>query len=144
MRLECGDASARHCDPDPAMSATIAYFAHDLADVAVHRRVRMLVAGGAAVTPIGFRRSAEAPSEVEGLRPIDLGRTADGMLAKRMLSLVCSLVGLASIAHHVRGANVILARNLEMLVLAVRARRCYAREAAVVYECLDIHRMLLS
>ena len=126
------------------MTPKIAYFAHDLADVAVHRRVRMLVAGGAAVTPIGFRRSAEAPSEVEGLRPIDLGRTADGMLAKRMLSLVCSLVGLASIAHHVRGANVILARNLEMLVLAVRARRCYAREAAVVYECLDIHRMLLS
>ena len=126
------------------MTPKIAYFAHDLADVAVHRRVRMLVAGGAAVTPIGFRRSAEAPSAVEGLRPIDLGRTADGMLAKRMLSIACSLVGLANIAHHVRGANVILARNLEMLVLAVRARRCYAREAAVVYECLDIHRMLLS
>src|SRR5262244_3577314 len=110
-------------DPDPAMIAKIVYFAHDLADPAVHRRVRMLVAGGAVVTPIGFRRSAEAPSAVEGLRPIDLGRTADGMLVKRMLSVACSLVGLTSIAHHVRGANVILARNLEMLVLAVRARR---------------------
>jgi hypothetical protein len=43
----------------------------------------MLVAGGAADTLIGFRRSAEAASVVEGLRPTDLGRTADGMLAKR-------------------------------------------------------------
>jgi len=43
-----------------------------------------------------------------------------------------------------REANVFLARNLEILVLAVRARRLYAQEAAVVYECLDIHRMLLS
>src|SRR6516225_5785654 len=144
MRLECGDASALHCDPDPAMSATIVYFAHDLSDPAVHRRVRMLVAGGAAVTPIGFRRSAEAPNAVEGLRPIALGRTADGMLARRMLSVAGRMVRLGSIAEHARKANVIVARNLEMLVLAIRARKLYAPEATVVYECLDIHRMLLS
>jgi len=39
---------------------------------------------------------------------------------------------------------VILARNLEMLVLATRARKRHAPAATVVYECLDIHRMLLS
>jgi succinoglycan biosynthesis protein ExoL len=131
-------------DPDPAMSATIVYFAHDLSDPAVHRRVRMLVAGGAAVTPIGFRRSAEAPNEVEGLRPIDLGRTADGMLARRTLSVAGTLVRLGSIAEHAHKANVILARNLEMLFLAIRVRKLYTPEATVVYECLDIHRMLLS
>jgi hypothetical protein len=126
------------------MTAKIAYFVHDLADPAVHRRVRMLAAGGAAVTVIGFHRSAEAPSAVEGLRTVDLGRTADEMLVRRMLSVAGTLVRLASIAHHVREANIILARNLEMLFLAVRARRRYAAEAAVVYECLDIHPMLLS
>jgi hypothetical protein len=81
-------------DPDSAMIAKIVYFAHDLSDPAVHRRVRMLVAGGAAVTPIGFRRSAEAPSAVEGLRPIVLGQTADGMLVRRMLPVVGALVRL--------------------------------------------------
>ena len=126
------------------MSATIVYFAHDLSDPAVHRRVRMLVAGGAAVTPIGFRRSAEAPNAVEGLRPIALGRTADGMLARRMLSVAGRMVRLGSIAEHARKANVIVARNLEMLVLAIRARKLYAPEATVVYECLDVHRLLLS
>src|SRR5215472_4698955 len=131
-------------DPDQAMIAKIVYFSHDLSDPAVHRRVRMLVAGGSAVMPIGFRRSAEAPSAVEGLHPIDLGQTADGMLARRMLSVAGSMVRLGSIAEHARKANVIVARNLEMLVLAIRARKLYAPEATVVYECLDIHRMLLS
>ena len=37
-----------------------------------------------------------------------------------------------------------MARNLEMLVLAAQARGRYAPEAKLVYECLDIHRMLLS
>jgi succinoglycan biosynthesis protein ExoL len=131
-------------DPDPAMIAKIVYFAHDLSDPTVHRLVRMLVAGGAAVTPIGFRRSAEAPNAVEGLSPIDLGQTADGMLGRRMLSVVGALVRLGGMAEHLRHANVILARNLEMLVLAIRARKRYAPQATVVYECLDIHRMLLS
>src|SRR5215831_2188204 len=126
------------------MIAKIIYFAHDLLDPAVHRRVRMLLAGGAAVTLIGFRRSAEAPNAVEGLRPIDLGQTADGMLVRRMLSVVSALVRLGSLAEHIRHANVILARNLEMLVPAIRARKRYAPQATVAYECLDIHRVLLS
>src|SRR5262249_26495611 len=86
-RPECRDASALQCDPDPAMSATIVFFAHDLSDPGVHRGVRMLRGGGADVTPMGSRRSAEAQNAVGGLRPIALGRTADRMLARRMLSV---------------------------------------------------------
>jgi succinoglycan biosynthesis protein ExoL len=126
------------------MTPKIAYFAHDLSDSAVQRRIRMLVSGGAVVTPIGFRRSSEAPPTVEGIQEIELGRTVDGMLVRRALSVAGTLGRLSGIAKHVRGANVILARNLEMLVLAIQARKLYAPTAAVVYECLDIHRALLS
>jgi succinoglycan biosynthesis protein ExoL len=41
----------------------------------------------------------------------------------------------------VRGADVVIARNLEMLALAARLAR---PGQPVVYECLDIHRSLLS
>ena len=51
---------------------------------------------------------------MEGLRPIDLGQTADGMLGRRMLSVVGALVRLGGMAEHIRHANVILARNLEI------------------------------
>jgi succinoglycan biosynthesis protein ExoL len=130
--------------PDSAVIAKIAYFAHDLSDPAVHRRLKMLFAGGAAVTAIGFRRSSEPVAMVDGITLIDLGRTADGMLLRRGLSVAVALARLVGLAEHVRGANVIVARNLEMLTLAIRARKLHAPSAAVVYECLDIHRMLLS
>jgi succinoglycan biosynthesis protein ExoL len=134
----------RNFDLDSAVTAKIAYFTHDLSDPAVHRRLRMLLAGGAAVTAIGFRRSSEPVAAVEGIAAIDLGRTADGVLLRRGLLVAGTLARLGGLAEYVRGANVILARNLEMLVLAIRTRKLYAPTAAVVYECLDIHRMLLS
>jgi succinoglycan biosynthesis protein ExoL len=126
------------------MTANILYFAHDLADAAVHRRVRMLLAAGANVTPIGFRRGPSAIKVVEDVQAIDLGETRDGMLARRALSVVAALAKLDIVADYVRQADVLLARNLEMLVLAWRARRRYAPFATLAYECLDIHRKLLS
>src|SRR5262249_38793603 len=111
---------------------------------AVHRRVRMLLAGGAAVPLIGFRRSAEAPNAGEGLRPNGLGQTPAGMLGRRMLSVVSALVRLGSPAEPLRPANTVLPGHFEMLVPAIRARKRYAPQATVAYECLDIHRVLLS
>src|SRR6185312_13550328 len=40
--------------------------------------------------------------------------------------------------------DVIIGRNLEMLALANRARALMGAEIPVVYECLDIHRLLLG
>jgi succinoglycan biosynthesis protein ExoL len=122
----------------------IVYFVHDLADATVHRRVRMLSLGGATITPIGFRRTTRPIGAVGDVRTIDLGRTSDGMLERRACSVMTALARLGRLAPDVRGANAILARNLEMLVLATRARKRYAPRATVVYECLDVHRMLLS
>lgn len=59
------------------MIAKIAYFVHDLADPAVHRRIRMLKVGGAAVVPIGFRRGAKPITAIDGISTIEIGRTAD-------------------------------------------------------------------
>jgi succinoglycan biosynthesis protein ExoL len=126
------------------MPTNICYFGHDLADPAIHRRVRMLIQGGASVTTIGFRRSAEPVTAIHGTPVIDLGRTVDGMLAKRALTVAQAFSKLGVPAEHLRGTDVVLCRNLEMLVLASRARSLYAPQAALVYECLDIHHLLLS
>jgi succinoglycan biosynthesis protein ExoL len=126
------------------MPTKICYFVHDLADPAVHRRVCMLIQGQAVVTTVGFRRSAEPITTIHGTEAVDLGHTADGMLAKRALTVAQTFGNLGTLAEHLSGVEVILCRNLEMLVLASRARKLYAPRAALVYECLDIHRMLLS
>jgi succinoglycan biosynthesis protein ExoL len=122
----------------------IVYFVHDLTDPTFHRRMQMLKEGGAHVTPVGFRRSAISPQSVQGLAAVDLGRTMDGRLMRRVLSVARALVKIGGIAKFVRGSDVVLARNLEMLVLAARARQRYAPHATLVYESLDIHSSLLS
>jgi succinoglycan biosynthesis protein ExoL len=126
------------------MTAKIAYFIHDLTDPAVQRRVRMLGAGGAAVTPIGFRRGSQPVGAVEGVSAVEIGPSADGMLVRRALTVIAALLKRGDLARHVVGSDAIIARNLEMLVVAAEVRKRYAPHAKLVYECLDIHRMLLA
>lgn len=121
----------------------IAYLVHDLNDAAVARRIAMLRTGGAEVAVAGFRREARVPDSVAGARAIDLGRTADARLAQRAGMVAANLGRPAALIEAVRGADVVIARNLESLALAARARRA-APGARLVYECLDIHRSLLG
>ncbi len=121
----------------------VAYFVHDLADAAVRRRVRMLREGGAEVALTGFRRAPEPVADVEGIAPVDLGRTEDARLIRRVGSVLAATAG-ARWREVVSGADVVMARQLEMLVIAARARRQVAPAAPLVYECLDIHRLMAS
>jgi len=62
----------------------VLYFAQDLADPAVRRRVLMLLAGGARVKLAGFRRDANPLAAIEGIEPIELGTTHDGRFVQRI------------------------------------------------------------
>ena len=119
----------------------IAYFAHDLSDPAVHRRARMLQAGGAELVLIGFRRSEAPVFEIANSHPIDLGRTTGGKLAQRIMQVAAALPRLRRCAPALFGADAYVARNLEMLLLAFRARQIMGGQARITYECLDVHRL---
>lgn len=116
-----------------------AYFAYDLADAAAARRAQMLRAGGAELTVAGFRRSDTPVTRLAGVPPLDLGRTFDGRLAHRAALVASRGLGAGALRDVTRSADVVLARNLEMLAIAAAARRAHAPDAQLVYECLDIH-----
>jgi succinoglycan biosynthesis protein ExoL len=122
----------------------LAYFVHDLTDPAVARRVRMLKAGGAEPVVLGFRREATAPVTIEGAPAIDLGRTHDARLLHRAAMTGLNALTAARLRKHLSGAPVILARTLEMLAVAQAARQLTGSDARLVYECLDIHRLMLG
>lgn len=122
----------------------ILYLVHDLCDPAVRRRVIMLQAGGARVTLAGFRRAEQPVAPVENMVPIDLGRTQDGKFAQRLLAVAKAALSLGMKLKGVGRPDVIIGRNLEMLALAQRARAQFHGDIPVVYECLDIHRLLLG
>ncbi len=122
----------------------VAYLAHDLHDPAIARRVRMLQEGGAQVRLIGFARGDAAPGDVAGLQPVLLGRTEDGRLGRRALAILAAAARLPAWSGAVAASDIVLARTLEMLLLATLARWLRAPRAALVYECLDIHRLMLA
>jgi hypothetical protein len=126
------------------VAINISYFVHDLDDPAVSRRVRMLSVGGGTAKLVGFHRSAKPIASVDGVQAVDLGRTEPAKLLWRTLSVAKVAINLNAAGDALRDADVIIARNLEMLLLAVRARNHFAPGSPVIYECLDIHRLLLS
>ncbi|MBB5574528.1 MULTISPECIES: glycosyl transferase family 1 [Rhizobium] len=121
----------------------ILYFVHDLADPAIRRRVLMLQAGGAKVTLAGFRRDDNALAAIHGVEPIELGRTRDAQFAQRIAAVAKSAMQLRGLLRSVEKPDVIIGRNLEMLAVAKRAKSIFGGDMPVVYECLDIHRLLL-
>ncbi|MEY4984571.1 MAG: hypothetical protein RIR62_2837 [Pseudomonadota bacterium] len=121
----------------------IGYLAHDLADPAVARRVRMFGMGGAEVALAGFLRGAVLPDLPPAGAALVLGRSADARLARRALGVARVLAtGLGGLAAHLDGADALVARNLEMLVIARALQAQMGGRPRLVYECLDIHRLL--
>ena len=121
----------------------VLYLVHDVSDPAVRRRITMLRAGGARVTLAGFRRTADPVAEIEGLEPIDLGATRDGRFGQRVASVAKAALSIGSKLRSMPRPDLIIARNLEMLALARRARTAFQATVPIVYECLDIHRLVL-
>lgn len=117
----------------------VLYLAHDLDDSGIWRRYDMLRQGGAEVRLAGFRRGAgdlQAPAIV-------LGQTRNGRMAARAAAVLRIVPFFAGRLGPGPAPDVILARNLEMLALAVSLRRRFPN-ARIVYELLDVHRLLLG
>lgn len=121
----------------------VLYLVHDVSDPAVRRRIIMLRAGGARVTLAGFRRTTNAVPDVEGLQPIDLGATRDGRFGQRLAAVAKAALSIGSKLAAMPKPDLIIARNLEMLALARRAKAAFRGGVPIVYECLDIHRLVL-
>ncbi len=122
----------------------VAYFVHDLNDPAVAKRVWMLTSAGAEVRLAGFRRTPKPPASVAGLKPLDLGRTRDARLVSRAGSVLRNLLLAPLRGGFLAGAEVVMARNLEIYAVAAFARALHAPRARLAYECLDVHRLMLG
>ncbi len=124
---------------------TIGFLAHDLSDPAVARRVSMLEAGGATVKLAGFLRGDGKPATSPDHSPLCLGRTQDARLVRRAIGIAgVLLTRMHALRRHLDGADVLIARNLEMLTVAARLVRRMRPRPRLVYECLDIHRLLTA
>jgi succinoglycan biosynthesis protein ExoL len=117
----------------------IAFFAHDAADAAVRRRIQGFADDGLDVVGFTMRRRDDVKTE---WRNIDLGRTFDGAYVQRIKSIFRGAKLAAAQRETLATADVIYARNLDMLATAFLAKRYTKLKTPVIYEALDVHRLL--
>jgi succinoglycan biosynthesis protein ExoL len=118
----------------------LAFFGHDANDAAVRRRIAAFMSAGAHVRGYTMRRGAFlAPPEWDN---VDLGATVDADFRQRITALIRARPILRHEAPALRGADIVYARNLDMLALAHWARGMSGSRARLVYECLDVHRFM--
>ncbi|MFD1943279.1 glycosyltransferase [Paradevosia shaoguanensis] len=121
----------------------ILYLVPSLADPAVARRVAMLRLGGAEVEIAGFRRADAPPDSLPAGTVVELDVTHDGRMLQRLFATLTAAFRARGWARSFARPDVIIARNLEMLGIANRLLGFWPQPPALVYECLDIHRLML-
>lgn len=117
----------------------ILFFAPDIREVAQRRRIDGFRAAGCAVASFSFaKRRGQVPA-VPDWPDYCLGEIEQRHLVQRALGMSGALPVIWRHRDLLRAADVIIARNVDMLCLADLARMVTGSEAALVYECLDIH-----
>ena len=125
-------------DHDPMKH--IAFFGHDAGDAAVQRRIRSLADEGMTVTGYTMRRRDHL---VTPFQNHDLGRTYDGAFGQRIRQVFKGARIAAIPENRLADADIIYARNLDMLACAFLAKRYARLRTPVIYEALDIHRLMV-
>jgi succinoglycan biosynthesis protein ExoL len=119
----------------------IAFFGQNMNDAAVRRRAIAFQRAGHEV--VGFMPRRGPVEQVEW-QIIDLGETKDNAYGQRILSIIKGARTAAKHAELLKSCDLIYARNLDMLALAVRVCRRLKLIAPMVYECLDVHHRLVG
>lgn len=117
----------------------IAFFGHDALDAAVRRRIQTFLDSDLDVSGFTMRRG---DMRVLPWDNIDLGLTRDGALIARIASVFTGARKAARHKSQLVTADVIYARNLDMLACAFLTKRLSGLKTPVIYECLDVHRLL--
>lgn len=122
----------------------VLYLAHDLNDARVRLRAGELADLGYDLLVLAFRREKIRHWPDPPWPVVDLGTTRDYAYADRALRTLMGGWRLWRERRQLAGADLILARNLEPATLAPWARRLAGGHPPIVYEAMDVHRLLLG
>lgn len=124
----------------PAGARRVAVFGFDASESSQIRRIRGLIGAGFDVVGYTMRRDNMASDAPPEWRNIHLGTVENERIGRRLLVLARALLVIARNGGPLRRADVAMARNFDMALLAVIGRVLVGRpRLPVIYECLDIH-----
>ncbi len=116
----------------------LVFFAQDISDTSTVKRAEAFVAEGFDLVLFSFLRGRYHRDFAPPWPVVALGRTADGRYLRRTVALLRGAVTVARKGRYLRGAEVLYARNIDQLVLALFSQVLFRNAAPVVYEVLDV------
>ncbi|MBR9893972.1 glycosyltransferase family 4 protein [bacterium] len=120
--------------------ARIVVFGFDVGEISQIRRIRALIALGHDVHSFTMRRDNMNMDFEPDWPNTHLFMTSNENLPKRAVVVARSIVKMTGHREMLKGADVIIARNLDMLAIAWAARAMAgASDVPLIYECLDIN-----
>ena len=119
----------------------VAFFGHNSNEYAVQKRARSFKLAGIDVVGVMPQRGDANSAQFD---LISLGRTKDNDYAGRLGPLWKSITLKAKGDPKLSDINLIYARNLDMLACAFSFRFRNRLKAPIVYECLDIHNLMIG
>jgi succinoglycan biosynthesis protein ExoL len=131
---------AEKVELDVFKPAKIEVFGFDVAEISQIRRIRAMAALGHDVHSFTMRRENMNQDFEPDWPNTHLFMTENENLPKRAAVVAASIVKMAKYRKRIREADMIFARNLDMLAIAWAARAMAgASEVPLIYECLDIN-----
>jgi succinoglycan biosynthesis protein ExoL len=129
-------------------SPVLAFFGHDARESTIKKRIAAFQAHGWTVRGFTFARDRfeepDAASEAPFWTNTELGLTQDRNYRRRLTALARAIPKILRERNAIRAAEVIYARNIDMMALAVAAKQVSRSRAKLVYEVLDVQRLLLD
>jgi len=119
--------------------AQVLVFAPDVAEAAQIRRIRAFQTVGHTVSAYAFRRQNMNQTFQPDWPTIMLGETQNESLRTRAMQMVTGVARVLRQPDLARNADVWIARNIDMALIAHAARRLLRPDVPIAYECLDIH-----
>lgn len=119
--------------------ARIVFFASDLSETAQLRRIRSFASAGHRVSSVSMRKGWALLTDPPDWPDLSLGEIADEQLGRRLRIILGGLGPIWRARRSLADADLLIARNLDMLLLAWLARLMLWQRTPLVYECLDIH-----
>ena len=122
---------------------TLAFFGHDANESTILKRADAFLQQGCVVVGFMFRRCRVGLRSEAKFRNVELGVTQDRSYIRRLPRLMLGIWRAVLARRTLRRADVIYARNIDMLAVALAAKVLTGSRAIVAYEVLDIQRPFL-
>lgn len=121
---------------------SVVFVAHNRNDSAVKRRAKGFMAAGAELTGFMYRRDGDHRRLFEGWNNVDLGYVGHGQIFQRLGRHAGALQRIFRERKVFKSADIVYARNLDLLILSWLGLKFSRGKAQLIYECLDVHQVM--